>query len=99
MTPTVLPPSLLLSRVTVSCDGPYTDERCHIKQLRPSRPSYQKAEAFGSHLDGAVALLKMRGKDVFQTVVGRKIFLILRSLLVSTSDPETSDPITTSSTS
>lgn len=26
----------------------------------------------------------MRGKDVFQTVVGRKIFLILRSLLVST---------------
>ncbi|KKY32028.1 putative negative acting factor [Diaporthe ampelina] len=52
-----------------------------FEQLRPSRPSYQKAEAFGSHLDGAVALLKMRGKDVFQTVVGRKIFLILRSLL------------------
>lgn len=56
-----------------------------FEQLRPSRPSYQKAEAFGSHLDGAVALLKMRGKDVFQTVVGRKIFLILRSLLVSRS--------------
>lgn len=53
------------------------------QQLRPSRPSHQKAEAFGSHLDGAVALLKMRGKDLFQTVVGRKIFLILRSLLVS----------------
>ncbi|POS75699.1 hypothetical protein DHEL01_v205916 [Diaporthe helianthi] len=56
-----------------------------FEQLRPSRPSYQKAEAFGSHLDGAAALLKMRGKDVFQTVVGRKIFLILRSLLVSRS--------------
>ncbi|KAH8761698.1 hypothetical protein F5883DRAFT_127878 [Diaporthe sp. PMI_573] len=56
-----------------------------FEQLRPSRPSYQKAEAFGFHLDGAVALLKMRGKDVFETVVGRKIFLILRSLLVSRS--------------
>ncbi|KAJ0115104.1 hypothetical protein J7T55_001513 [Diaporthe amygdali] len=46
---------------------------------------YDFRQAFGSHLDGAVALLKMRGKDVFQTVVGRKIFLILRSLLVSRS--------------
>lgn len=56
-----------------------------FEQLRPSRPSYRKAEAFGSHLDGAVALLKMRGKDVFQTAVGRKIFIILRALLVSRS--------------
>ncbi|KAF3771364.1 hypothetical protein M406DRAFT_67672 [Cryphonectria parasitica EP155] len=56
-----------------------------FEQLRPSRPSHQKAEAFGSHLDGAVALLKMRGKDLFQTVVGRKIFQILRSLLASRS--------------
>ncbi|KUI71523.1 White-opaque regulator 1 [Cytospora mali] len=56
-----------------------------FEQLRPSKPSYRRAEAFGSHLDGAVALLKMRGKDVFQTAVGRKIFIILRSLLVSRS--------------
>lgn len=53
------------------------------QQLRPSRPSHQKAEAFGSHLDGAVALMKMRGKELFQTIVGRKLFLMLRSLLVS----------------
>ncbi|PSR81736.1 hypothetical protein BD289DRAFT_438686 [Coniella lustricola] len=55
------------------------------EQLRPSRPSHQKAEAFGSHLDGAVALLKLRRQDLFQTVVGRKIFLILRALLASRS--------------
>lgn len=55
------------------------------KQLRPSRPSHQKAEAFGSHLDGAVALMKMRGKELFQTIVGRKLFLMLRSLLASRS--------------
>lgn len=54
------------------------------QQLRPSRPSVKSAEAFGSHLDGAVALLKLRGKDLFKTVVGQKIFAILRSLLVST---------------
>lgn len=53
------------------------------QQLRPSRPSAATAEAFGSHLDGAVALLKLRGKDLFKTVVGQKIFAILRSLLVS----------------
>lgn len=53
------------------------------QQLRPSRPSAAKPEAFGSHLDGAVALLKLRGKDLFKTVVGQKIFAILRSLLVS----------------
>lgn len=29
-----------------------------------------------------MALLKLRGRDLFQTVVGRKIFLILRGLLV-----------------
>lgn len=52
------------------------------QQLRPSRPSVAKPEAFGSHLDGAVALLKLRGKDLFKTVVGQKIFAILRSLLV-----------------
>ena len=62
----------------------YADERHFQQQLRPSRPSYKKAEGFGSHLDGAVALLKMRGKDIFQTNVGRKIFIILRSLLVCT---------------
>lgn len=54
-----------------------------VQQLRPSRPSHRKAEAFGSHLDGAVALLKMRGKEIFSTIVGRKLFLMLRSLLVS----------------
>lgn len=53
------------------------------QQLRPSRPSAAKPEAFGSHLDGAVALLKLRGKELFKTVVGQKIFAILRSLLVS----------------
>lgn len=53
------------------------------QQLRPSRPSVKSAEAFGSHLDGAVALLKLRGKDLFKTVVGQKIFSVLRSLLVS----------------
>lgn len=53
------------------------------QQLRPSRPSAAKPEAFGSHLDGAVALMKMRGRDLFKTVVGQKIFAILRSLLVN----------------
>ncbi|CAN8096117.1 unnamed protein product [Discula destructiva] len=56
-----------------------------FEQLRPSRPSAQKAEAFGSHLDGAVALMKLRGKDLFKTIVGQKIFAILRSLLASRS--------------
>ncbi|KAJ4417037.1 hypothetical protein N0V82_006391 [Gnomoniopsis sp. IMI 355080] len=55
------------------------------QQLRPSRPSAAKPEAFGSHLDGAVALLKLRGKELFKTVVGQKIFAILRSLLASRS--------------
>lgn len=56
-----------------------------IQQLRPARPSPNYGNdvaAFGSHLDGAVALLKMRGKELFGTVVGCNIFTILRSLLV-----------------
>lgn len=57
-----------------------------FEQLRPSRPSHKKAEAFGSHLDGALALIKLRGKDCFQTLPGRKIFVILRSLLVGLPD-------------
>lgn len=40
-----------------------------------------------------MALLKMRGKDVFQTVVGRKIFIILRSLLVCYCLPRDAGPL------
>lgn len=72
-------------RKTPEVDRPADVSRA--QQLRPSRPSDRKAEAFGSHLDGAVALMKMRGKELFQTIVGRKLFLMLRSLLVSPSTP------------
>ncbi|KAK7749550.1 hypothetical protein SLS53_000126 [Cytospora paraplurivora] len=79
-------PAITARSVGENCgDEPYADKMHFVQQLRPSRPSHQRAEGFGSHLDGAVALLKMRGKDLFQTAVGRKIFIILRSLLVSRS--------------
>jgi len=53
-----------------------------LQQIRPTRPSLQKPEAWGSHLDGAWALVKARGKAQFRSPVGRRIFVITRSLLV-----------------